>query len=499
MAMEQFTECMKSSFMLLYFLLLKGKFMRNIILTVLLSFSVSAVTADAANMFEFPDGQTVGLISNGDITMLSESVSIVPSDGYFQRGSYYRLPMMQVSCEFLLLNNTDRKRNIIVGFPVDDRFGDLYRIIDPSDDSSLGWENGTAGSPILEEEFPADLDFRTFINDEEVPVYYRYCAGTAIEELGRAPIAAVWKMRFGAGDTITLRNTYNSSWDYYGYDGMETLSINYILTTGSTWSGTIGDAVIVLEIPEEFPSEALSDSLYTYWEWTGSPVVTEHSITWHYSDFEPEENICFSVKCDYVIDHICHCDGISAQAAYDSITWTEEELLRTATPIIRNGIGYTPGTSFIIPVIEAIPYILCGQNPPDEAVKCYFNSFDREHPELMTPEMTGRLEIVSAVEESLIENESLVREARYIEFLPFFCSNRNWEEDVLLRYAADQETQIRFLDLLEYHEAAVTGEFIDDPYIRAFYELTGWYIQGSRARGDYFPKQVVHQYRDNIQ
>jgi len=468
--------------------------MRCLAASFLFALASTSALGDSSTMFEFPDGQTVALTSNGNISMAAESVSIVPSNELFERGYSIKLPMMEVRCMFQLVNNTDEERNITVGFPIDDRFGDDYRIINPKDEMSLMWENGAASADSTYMAIPPNLDFKTFVNGEEIPVYYRSCAGPGIEELGRAPIAAVWKMKFQAGESVTLVNTYNTSWDYFSYDAVETYSVNYILTTGATWDGPIGDVVVTLRIPAEFPNPTVSDTLYSFWDWTGSPVIDGRTVIWQFTDLEPTENLEFSIKCDFVRGHISHCDGINAKSMYGLITWTEEALLESATPLIENAIGFTPTAELCLPIIEAIPYVFNGHLPPDEGVIYFFRTPDLDHPRELSSGCMQRLEVVEGVKNELEENISLAEDAGYLEFLPVFCTDHPWDEGILTRYAAHPEQERRFLDLLELHETAMAGGRIEDPAIEAFYWLTGWYFTGIPAGGEFLPAEAVLQY-----
>ena len=181
---------------------------------------------------------------------------------------------------FELVNNTGEEQYITVGFPFDAKYGDSYtadedmliELLSESfqDRDRPPWQelDPTCGTDATED-LHEDLDFKTFINGVETQVYFRRCALVAEEELIRRPVVAVWKMKFEPYETIILRNTYNTSWDYYGGGPGSKLSIDYILTSGSTWSGPISDAVITLEVPPDILLPQLSDTISVYWDWGG--------------------------------------------------------------------------------------------------------------------------------------------------------------------------------------------------------------------------------------
>jgi len=465
--------------------------------------------ADSAVMFEFPDGRTVGMTSNGDISMAAESVSIVPAGGMFggDDGGWGWLPLMEVRCVFELVNNTDEEQYITVGFPFDAKYGDSYSVMGDSmliemlasaspDENRPPWQdlNPSCGTDALED-LPEDLDFRTFINGDEIPVYYRRCASCLEEELVWLPVVAVWKMKFEPYETVILENTYNTSWDYLGTGSGSDLKVNYILTSGSTWSGPIGDAVITLEVPGELPMPVLSDSVSVYWDWTGGPAIDGRTITWHYTDLEPSENLSFSV----ITEVKCYDDdNLSAPSMFSALVWTEDELLVSTAEYLRGATTWRPhfDTVLLTRILEALPYALNNHTPPNALNPDYFCTAGFDHGLDLPAEHEAALEVVETVRAQVERDIALAEDAGYLEFLPLFSGKRYWNEQILNRYSAYPVKQSRFLDLLEHLEPACEGESIEDPAIRAFYGLTGWYFPGFSVWMQPIPADSVTRYRE---
>ncbi|MCK4504352.1 MAG: hypothetical protein KAW14_01945 [Candidatus Aegiribacteria sp.] len=468
--------------------------------------------ADSAVMYEFPDGRTVAMTSNGDISMAAESVSIIPSGGMF--GSYDDgrgwLPLMEVRCMFELVNNSGEEQYITVGFPFDAKYGDSYSAMDDSmliemlamasqDEDRPPWQelNPTCGTDALED-LPEDLEFSTFINGEEAPVYYRRCASCLDEELVWRPVVAVWKMKFEPYETVILENTYNTSWDYLGVGPWSEFEVNYILISGSTWSGPIGDAEITLEVPGELPMPVLSDSLSVYWDWAGGPIIDGRTVTWHYTDLEPSENLSFSV----VIEMKYYCDdNISASSMFNAVVWTEDELLVSTAEYLRDVTTWELhfDTILMIRILEALPYALNGHIPPNDLNPNIFRTAGFDHELDLPAEHEAVLEVVETIRAQAERDIALVKDAGYLEFLPLFTEERHWNEQILSRYSSYPVKQRKFLDLLEHLESASEGEFIEDTVIRAFYGLTGWYFPDFSSGIQPISADSVTQYREMLE
>ena len=464
--------------------------------------------ADSAVMFEFPDGRTVAMISNGNVTMAAESVYIEPSGGSYP-ASYEEswLPNMRVRCVFELVNNTDEEQYVTVGFPFDAHFGESYTAMDEemlAEELNLSfaeefrppWETESIirGLDAISD-VPGELDFATFINGVETEVYYRKCALSLEEGIVWRPVVAVWKMKFAPDETIMLENTYNTSWDYIGGGPWRSSTFNYILTSGGTWSGPIGDAVVLLTLPEEMPEPCLNDTLLSYWCWTGTPVVNGRTITWHYSDFEPDENISFTV--DEGMQLQFWENAINPVRMYNTISWTEEDLLQSAVEYMNDGNFWCiqADTRLTLRIIEALPWLMQGAEPPNGIDINYFSISQSTSNPMITEEMEERLGIVHSLQEEMQLNIDSARNSGYLEFLPMFVSRFTWDEEALDMYAAMAEKQDRYLELIEQLETAAAGEYIENPEVRSFYELTGWYSYGSESGISAIPASSVSVYR----
>jgi hypothetical protein len=95
----------------------------------------------------------------------------------------------------------------------------------------------------------------------------------------------VFQVFFRAGETKKIRNTYNAEYAYRNSIGENRLE--YVLTTGSTWHGTIGEAEIVVNYAGVDPWKIRQVSPAGY-------QVKDGAIRWSLKDFEPsgsEDNI----------------------------------------------------------------------------------------------------------------------------------------------------------------------------------------------------------------
>ena len=460
--------------------------------------------ADSAVMFEFPDGRTAAMTSSGDVSMVAESVSIVPSEGMFQYFDHSGwLPMMQVRCVFQLVNVSSEEQYISVGFPLDAKFGDSYTVFPDSmlvtvldsawaEEDGLPWWQGNTGTGIdASERIPDDLDFRTFVNGTEVPVYYRTCARSLEEQLIWQPIVAVWKMRFEPGETVVLENTYNTSWDYYGGGPWGAFTVNYILTTGDTWHGPIGDAVITLTLPEDLPEPCLSDTLAVYWDWTGCPVIEGREVTWHYTDLNPEENLRFTVNTEQRVNF--WENRIVTGDLYDAVAWNEEELLYSTFNCLSNYLIWNSrfDSILMLRILEAVPFIMNGQRPPNGLPVEQFEIPELDREIELSDEQITALGVVESARSSMELNLDLAEQAGYLEFLPLFANRYAWDVDDMDMYAGMPGKEVKFLDLLGCLGQARRGEPLEVSEIRSFYELTGWYHPGHGSQLPPVPSQFA--------
>jgi hypothetical protein len=213
-----------------------------IILFSLLSFFV--IRADDA---EFAgEGETVWPIENKEIEMVAETVMVRPAGRRWE-----------AICTFIL-KNTGEATEIQVGFP------------DMTDEGpGADLTKGTI------------QDFKCYVDGEEVNTQHK----TGIESPSKTgpyyPLAYVWEISFKKGQKRTVKNTYNFG-GLYRSDG--TTDLNYILTTGALWKGTIKSALIVFDLGK-------LDPRFTYSIRPTGYKIKDHQISWNFKDFEPETDI----------------------------------------------------------------------------------------------------------------------------------------------------------------------------------------------------------------
>lgn len=123
------------------------------------------------------------------------------------------------------------------------------------------------------------FDFRAFVDEEEVPVTFRQNGQP--QGGWDYPIAGwhTFTVPFADGQTRIVRNTYHGrlTWESNGGRLFE-----YILHTGSTWHGPIGEADIVVHWQNEryVAPETLSASPPGY-------ARGQRDLHWHFTDLEP--------------------------------------------------------------------------------------------------------------------------------------------------------------------------------------------------------------------
>ncbi|MBC7264606.1 MAG: hypothetical protein H5T64_09685 [Chloroflexi bacterium] len=144
---------------------------------------------------------------------------------------------------------------------------------------------------IREGEAPELMEFRAFVDDEEVPVTF----------LPNAQPQGEWdyegwhtfKVPFAASQTRTMRNTYHGRLTWYSNGDR---AFEYILRTGSTWQGPIGQADIVVrwERDRYVVPETLSARPSGY-------LQGQRELRWHFTNLEPtlEDDIRISFRPVY--------------------------------------------------------------------------------------------------------------------------------------------------------------------------------------------------------
>jgi len=437
----------------------------------------SMALSDSMSICSVPDVRAARPMLTTDVEMVAESVLIVPAGR-----EIHGIPVMQVTCIFHLRNLTDRHLNIEAGFPFEyfDFEGPRrYESNILQDILKYMYSSETADARV-----PEWLSFRAILNDEVLPVYYLKGLPDIDNRLFFFPLIAAWNMEFEAAETVRLVNTYFTGWNNMRYGFWDSYELSYIVRSGSVWSGSIGDAFIQIQVPEEFPLPYAGRDMGAWWEWTGSPCVEDRTITWHYSDWEPEEDIRLRILAARypVIPEL-------TELVFDpsKVTWTEEDLV----PSLKESLGlryfYPPlSPEFIADMGEVALYAQSGMEHPEYSIDCYSEFcycdlgdgrgviFRRDS----LPFDYSRLELITAWREEQVRLKELVGDQCFKILLPPLSVRRTWSEANLEMFAADPDIQIQYLLMLENLEQALEGISPSDPGIAALYALTGWYLEG---------------------
>ncbi len=211
--------------------------------------------ADDAVIGRTPDG--VYPMLDAEVEMKSESIII-------------DIDRSAVECTFTFLN-TGEAREVQMGFPgkLSEDMGSSF-----SDDVSLSLSN-----------------FRTFVNGVELPVEKEKGVRPKID----MPFYSEWytfTVPFDAGETVTVVNTYTYQ---PTYNSIGDVSTGYVLQTGSTWKGKIGNARVEFKLGSVQPwqIELLRPGGFRFegnsiiWERSNIEPIYDLEIaynTWHYSD-----------------------------------------------------------------------------------------------------------------------------------------------------------------------------------------------------------------------
>ncbi|MCJ7459894.1 MAG: DUF4424 domain-containing protein [candidate division Zixibacteria bacterium] len=210
-------------------------------------FSLLSLSTTRADDAEFAgEGETVWPIENKEIEMVAETVMVRPAGRRWE-----------VTCTFIL-RNTGEATEIQVGFPDLTDEG-------PGADTSRG----------------TIQDFKCYVDGKEVNTQHKTGIESPRKTVPYYPLAYVWKVPFKKGQKRIVKNTYNFGGLYIS-DG--TTELNYILTTGALWKGTIESALIVFDLGK-------LDPRFTYSIRPTGYKIKDHQISWNFKDFEPETDI----------------------------------------------------------------------------------------------------------------------------------------------------------------------------------------------------------------
>lgn len=441
-------------------------------------FLVGTVFSDSGSAWAFTDGRGAMPMETYQITMEAESVSIVPADTV---SSWYSADM-KVTCVFYLRNITDQPLDVSVFFPFESFYDDnprlrislgdvAYRRNEWTYDHAIEMMESEEGSSIPADSLvPEWLQFRAFTAEEEFDIFYR--KGVVNEDMRLVfwPLMACWNMHFDPGERIRLMNTYNTDWDieeYYEW----TSSFTYITRSGATWTGSIGDAVISLTVPESY---SISNSNYCCWIWGGSPRIEGNTLTWHYTDWEPEEDITFTA-----FGRPAHIDvlNFSVPGFCNTLinSWKPEELYPEALEMFNISQDMLSAET-IAAYLERWAYVMLGMIEPDP--EKYFDRFFVSDEPFFDQLM---MDAVVELKQHLADCRNTMESAGLNFLLPMAVLRRDWSDVNMEMYCSYPRRQIAYLILLENMRNAVYGEPVVDPAVRSLFWLTGWFLPGEAS------------------
>jgi len=160
-----------------------------------------------------------------------------------------------VRCEFIF-KNEGKATTVKIGFP-EQAYGDVSPIKQSSFVSFKSWVDGK----------PVKTKFMPSKEEEDAGVTYN-----------------AWHIKevpFAAGQTRKVTNEYTAT---LGVDSMGGVFFDYVLRTGKSWKGTIGDALIIVDVstPSKFYDVQPSPKGYR---------LKDGKLEWKFHDFEPDQNI----------------------------------------------------------------------------------------------------------------------------------------------------------------------------------------------------------------
>lgn len=216
-------------------------------------------------------GITVYPIDDTKVVMEKEIIDITVKDG-----------KTYVNCQFYF-HNTGGKTTLLVGFPTMnpgwngyDEESDEDMPDDYIDDEALDGLQGDLNTELYR--------FRTFIHGKRVPV--KIAEGLKPEGNNSDglyfPKWYTWEMTFTADERVKVVNRYYMENSLGGENSEWT---NYILRSGSTWSGHIGSVTVRMKFEGYDMFGVMFDEMRpTYIEKDGT-------VVWEAKDIEPKEDI----------------------------------------------------------------------------------------------------------------------------------------------------------------------------------------------------------------
>ena len=448
----------------------------NMIPVVLLFLYAGMAVSDSATILVFPDGRGAMPMETDKIAMIAESVSIVPTGNTL---GYAEIPEMLVTCVFHLENLTDTELNVSVGFP----FETFYGMHDYGSRSELGYDDVTddmstpeARAVPVDSMIPEWLRFEAYTDEEDFEISYQRGVVNRANRLVFWPILASWEMSFQPGERVRLVNTYYTGWNFTSYAGFKA-TLTYIVRSGDLWADRIGEAVISITAPACYPLSLLSDSVCSWADWNLSPEVSGNTVTWHFTDWKPLEDLTLTLSGRLSLDNAGYewaleRDGISAFHETELFSrWNEEELYAEALRMFSEVSGSASGET-VLRFLENAVYLMSGLPGPHGYLSRTLWVYDE------LPFDSEMLDTVLDLQERMTQHRILVESAGFDFLLPMAAIRKDWSDVHLEMYASNPKEQAFYLLLLENIEDAVTGRPIIDPVMGSLFQLTGWYLPG---------------------
>ncbi len=208
----------------------------------------------------------------------------------------------------------------------------------------VGFPNFWVSPPEASEEI---MDFKTWVDGKEIKVHMKEQATLDIDGKDTLPDMVknwfVWSTVFKAKDTTIIENRYTSK--YTSCDGTREKSVYYVLGTGRTWEGKIGQGTIVFDFKNLLstawvkPSSRTNKAIKT--------VIRDNRIEFSFNNFEPKENDGFVLDFYPPWDTVC-CGGDDQK--FNEFTSTKK---RRDLRLMRNEIYARHGYVFSDPDLVA--------------------------------------------------------------------------------------------------------------------------------------------------
>ena len=231
---------------------------RIILVIALILISLSSVYANDASMGRM--GETVYPLHETDVTMVSEDI-FIKFNAEDSSGN--------VTCKFVFANSGEAK-SVLMGFPAAMKID--YEALTTEERVSLN-------------------NFTAFKNGVEIPV--SEVESSEMEgDFTKYPTWYVFEVPFEAGETLTMTHTYDVNFTYFSEGS---ISIGYILETGSTWNDSIGHSKVTFDLSE---IEPWGIEMYNY------PTADDFSysngqLIFEKWDFKPDFNLEIMTNARY--------------------------------------------------------------------------------------------------------------------------------------------------------------------------------------------------------